>query len=87
MTNLMSLISFVSTFAVSLVRIYVMHFAASGAEALDRLLGEIQPTLVAVLSDINLHSESPPARVRARGMTKRQDGGRLMMARAPPVTP
>jgi CheY-like chemotaxis protein len=31
-----------------------MHFAASGAEALDRLAGEIQPTLVAVLSDINM---------------------------------
>ena len=25
---------------------YVMHFAASGAEALDRLAGEIQPTLL-----------------------------------------
>jgi len=33
---------------------YVMHFAASGAEALDRLAGEIHPTLVAVLSDINM---------------------------------
>ena len=33
---------------------YVMHFAASGVEALDRLVGEIQPTLVAVLSDINM---------------------------------
>jgi CheY-like chemotaxis protein len=33
---------------------YVMHFAASGAEALDRLSGEIQPALVAVLSDINM---------------------------------
>ncbi len=31
-----------------------MHFAASGAEALDRLAGKIQPTLVAVLSDINM---------------------------------
>jgi CheY-like chemotaxis protein len=29
-----------------------MHFAASGAEALDRLAGEIQP--IAVLSDINM---------------------------------
>jgi len=35
-------------------RTYVMHFAASGAEALDRLSGEIRPTLVAVLSDINM---------------------------------
>jgi CheY-like chemotaxis protein len=33
---------------------YVMHFAASGAEALDRLAGEIKPMLVAVLSDINM---------------------------------
>ena len=31
-----------------------MHFAASGAEALHRLAGEIEPTLVAVLSDINM---------------------------------
>jgi CheY-like chemotaxis protein len=31
-----------------------MHFAASGAEALDRLAGEIQPRLAAVLSDINM---------------------------------
>ncbi len=33
---------------------YVMHFAASGAEALDRLAEEIHPTSVAVLSDINM---------------------------------
>ena len=33
---------------------YVMHFAASGAEALDQLAGEIRPTLIAVLSDINM---------------------------------
>jgi CheY-like chemotaxis protein len=33
---------------------YVMHFAASGVEALDWLAGEIQPTLIAVLSDINM---------------------------------
>jgi CheY-like chemotaxis protein len=33
---------------------FVTHFAASGAEALDRLAKEIQPTLVAVLSDINM---------------------------------
>ena len=33
---------------------YVMHFAGSGAEALDRLSREIEPTLVAVLSDINM---------------------------------
>jgi len=33
---------------------YVMHFAASGEEALDRLAEEMQPALVAVLSDINM---------------------------------
>jgi CheY-like chemotaxis protein len=33
---------------------YVMHFAASGAEALHRLAGAIEPALVAVLSDINM---------------------------------
>ena len=33
---------------------YVMHFAASAAEALDRLSEEIRPALVAVLSDINM---------------------------------
>jgi CheY-like chemotaxis protein len=33
---------------------FVMHFAASGTEALDRLAGEIQPKLAAVLSDINM---------------------------------
>jgi CheY-like chemotaxis protein len=31
-----------------------MNFAASGEEALDRLSEEIQPALVAVLSDINM---------------------------------
>ena len=33
---------------------YVLHYATSGAEALDRLAGEIEPTVVAVLSDINM---------------------------------
>jgi CheY-like chemotaxis protein len=33
---------------------YVLHYAASGDEALDRLAAEIEPTLVAVLSDINM---------------------------------
>ena len=32
----------------------VLHYATSGAEALDRLAGEIEPTLLAVLSDINM---------------------------------
>ena len=33
---------------------YVVLFAASGEQALDRLAEEIEPTLVAVLSDINM---------------------------------
>lgn len=33
---------------------YVLHFAASGIEALDRLSGEINPELMVVLSDINM---------------------------------
>ena len=33
---------------------YVLHYATSGAEALDRLAGESEPTLVAILSDINM---------------------------------
>jgi CheY-like chemotaxis protein len=33
---------------------YVMHFAASGAEALDRLAGEIEPQLIVILSDISM---------------------------------
>jgi CheY-like chemotaxis protein len=33
---------------------YVMHFAASAAEALDRLSREIRPVLIAILSDINI---------------------------------
>ena len=33
---------------------YEIHYAASGAEALDRLAADIEPTLLAVLSDINM---------------------------------
>jgi CheY-like chemotaxis protein len=33
---------------------YVMHFAGSGNEALELLADEIEPRLVAVLSDINM---------------------------------
>jgi CheY-like chemotaxis protein len=33
---------------------YVLHYAASAAEALDQLAGEIEPSLVAALSDINM---------------------------------
>jgi CheY-like chemotaxis protein len=33
---------------------YVVHFAASGEQALDLLAGEIQPALIVILSDINM---------------------------------
>jgi CheY-like chemotaxis protein len=39
---------------------YVMHFAASGAEALDRLAEQIQPALIAVLSDISMPGMDGP---------------------------
>jgi CheY-like chemotaxis protein len=55
MMSLMSLISFASAFAARPARAPTSCiFAASGAEALDRLAGKIQPALVAVLSDINM---------------------------------
>src|SRR6266516_5011390 len=33
---------------------YVMHFAASGEQAIERLAGEIEPQLIVILSDINM---------------------------------
>jgi CheY-like chemotaxis protein len=33
---------------------YVMHFAASGEEALERLNHTIEPQLIVILSDINM---------------------------------
>ena len=33
---------------------YVIHFASSAPEALDRLDGEIEPDLIVLLSDINM---------------------------------
>ena len=33
---------------------YVMHFAASGEQALELLKDEIQPELIVILSDINM---------------------------------
>jgi CheY-like chemotaxis protein len=34
--------------------VYVLHFAQSAAEALERLSNEIEPELVVILSDINM---------------------------------
>jgi two-component system, response regulator, stage 0 sporulation protein F len=54
MTDPTWLSCFGSGFVVKPVRARVLHYAASGTEALDRLAGEIEPTLLAVLSDINM---------------------------------
>jgi CheY-like chemotaxis protein len=34
--------------------VYVLHFALSAAEALERLASEIHPQLIVILSDINM---------------------------------
>src|ERR1700758_4678131 len=34
--------------------VYVLHFASSASEALERLAGEIEPELIVILSDINM---------------------------------
>jgi CheY-like chemotaxis protein len=34
--------------------VYVLHFALSASEALERLANEIEPQLVVILSDINM---------------------------------
>ena len=31
-----------------------MHFASSGEDGLDKLAGGVEPTLIAILSDINM---------------------------------
>ena len=33
---------------------YTVHFANSGEDALDQLAGGVEPTLIAILSDINM---------------------------------
>ena len=33
---------------------YTMHFASSGEDALGKLAGGVEPTLIAILSDINM---------------------------------
>jgi CheY-like chemotaxis protein len=34
--------------------VYVLHFALSAEEALEKLAGEIEPQLIVILSDINM---------------------------------
>jgi CheY-like chemotaxis protein len=55
MTSPMSPICFANAFAREARRgTYVLHFAASGEEALDQLSGEIRPELIVILSDIDM---------------------------------
>jgi CheY-like chemotaxis protein len=55
MTSLMSQKCFVSAFAARVRQgTYVLHFAASGEEALDQLSNGVQPELIVILSDINM---------------------------------
>jgi CheY-like chemotaxis protein len=44
----------VSTFAAKRQGTYVLHFAYSGEEALDKLCAGIEPRLRVILSDINM---------------------------------
>jgi hypothetical protein len=51
--NRMSLTCFASAFVAKPARAtYVMHFAASGEQALELLAGEIEPQLIVILSEI-----------------------------------
>jgi hypothetical protein len=56
---------------------YVLHFALSAAEALERLAGEIEPRLIVILSDINMpgmdgqEASSRPARDDADRLCRR----------------
>ena len=67
---------------------YVLHFAASGEEALEQLAGEIEPELIVILSDINmpgmdgleLAGRDQAAAPRSAG----HDGDRLWRRRAAP---
>jgi CheY-like chemotaxis protein len=44
---------------------YVLHFAFSAEEALERLAGEIEPELIVILSDINMPGMDGLALLRA----------------------
>jgi CheY-like chemotaxis protein len=45
--------------------LYVLHFASSGEEALEKLAGEIEPQLIVILSDINMPGMDGLALLRA----------------------
>jgi CheY-like chemotaxis protein len=59
---------------------YAMHFAYSGEEALDRLLGGIEPQLIVILSDINMPGMDGLALLR--GIKQRRPELPVMMVTA-----
>jgi CheY-like chemotaxis protein len=59
---------------------YVLHFAASGEEALGQLQGEISPELIVILSDINMPGMDGLELLRA--VKQRRPGLPVMMVTA-----
>jgi CheY-like chemotaxis protein len=59
---------------------YTMHFANSGAEALEKLVGGIEPTLIVILSDINMPGMDGLTLLRK--VKERQPGLPVMMVTA-----
>src|SRR4051794_19129356 len=60
---------------------YAMHFASSGEEALEKLAGGIEPTLIVILSDINMPRMDGPALLRE--VKAQQPGLPVMMGDRP----
>ena len=66
---------------------YVLHFAFSAGEALERLARDIEPELVVILSDINMPGMDGLALLREVGAAARpagDDGDRLWQRGAAP---
>jgi CheY-like chemotaxis protein len=66
---------------------YVMHFAASGEEALELLNGGIEPGVIVILSDINMPGMDGLqllGEIKRRFRSAGDDGDRLWRRRAPP---
>jgi CheY-like chemotaxis protein len=53
---------------------YSMHFATSGEEALEKLVGGIEPTLIVILSDINMPGMNGLTLLREEGEAARPAG-------------
>jgi CheY-like chemotaxis protein len=65
---------------------YVLHFAASGEQALDTLADGVRPELIVILSDINMPGMDGLTLLReTKARTAGHDGDRLWRPRAPPA--